>query len=167
MMKRHFTVTCYLIEKTRVLLLFHPKYKKWLPPGGHLMENETPIEGLMREVLEETGLLLELLQEEHIWIEEPNAVSLARPYFCLLERSPPHLDQEEHEHIDLIYVGRPIGGVLLQDPLLRWFTLEEVMALPNGKIFLDTQKTIQHLLHRAEYLSVIEPSQTSASKTST
>ncbi len=147
--KRHFTVTCYLIEEERVLLLYHPKHKKWLPPGGHLEENETPVEGLKREVLEETGLLIELFSDERLWIEEWNAKSMPRPYFCLLEKIPPHGNQTEHEHMDLIYVGRPIGGTLIEN--VRWFTLSEVMALSSDvDIFLETQKAIQHLLHRIE-----------------
>ncbi len=149
--KRHFTVTCYLIENSRVLLLYHPKHRKWLPPGGHLLDNETPIEGVTREVLEETGLCIEVVSDEHLYIEESNATTLARPYMCLLEKIPAYGKEEEHEHLDLIYLGRPIGGTLLQDPLLRWFTLQEVMALPsNCEIFLDTQNTIQHLLHSAK-----------------
>lgn len=166
MLKRHFTVTCYLIEENRVLLLHHPKHKKWLPPGGHLLENELPTEGVMREVVEETGLQIELLSDDQIWIEEWNAKSILRPYLCLVEKIPSFADQDAHEHIDLIYIGRPIGGVLLEDPLLRWFTLQEVFALQRDReIFFETQKTIEHLLHRAKNFSMVDHLQTSTSWT--
>lgn len=147
--KRQFTVTCYIIENGSVLLINHQKLQKWLPPGGHLEENETPIEGLYREVLEETGLQIEIIQDDPIWIEEWNASSMPRPYFCLLEKIPAYKDQPAHEHMDLVFVGRPVGGTLLEDPLLRWFTLSEVLALESDvAIFLETQKALQHLLTR-------------------
>ncbi len=131
------------------------------------MENELPAEGVMREVEEETGLLIELLSDDRIWIEEWNAKSMPRPYLCLIEKVPSFADQDAHEHIDLIYVGKPIGGILLQDPLLRWFTLQQVLALRSDReIFLETQKTIEHLLHRTKNFSMIDHLQTSTSRTS-
>lgn len=148
---RHFTVSCYIIEQEKVLLLYHPKHQKWLPPGGHLEKDEIPEEGVIREVLEETGLHVELFSDEELWIEEWNARSLVRPYLCLLEKIPAHGTHPAHEHIDLIYVGRPVGGALNADIALRWFTLAEVLALTSDvEIFLETQKAIQHLLHRVE-----------------
>lgn len=125
--------------------------RKWLPPGGHLEENETPAEGVLREVLEETGLKLALMRDEHLWIEEWNATSMPRPYFCLLERVPAIGDQPAHEHMDFIFVGKPLNGTLLSDPNLRWFQLDEILRLESDvDIFLETQKAIQHLLQRAE-----------------
>ena len=44
-MTLHFTVTTYILDPPRVLLLNHPKYGKWLPPGGHLEPGETPPKG--------------------------------------------------------------------------------------------------------------------------
>lgn len=143
-LKRHFTVTCYIIEKSLVLLLWHAKLQKWLPPGGHLEENENPITGLHREVLEETGLEIELISDNPLKIDRPNAVSLPRPFLILLEQVPPHKETPAHEHIDLIYLGRPIGGVLTEG---NWFTKEEVMSLEGDQtIFVETQETIRFLL---------------------
>ena len=33
--RRHFTVTGFVIEDGKVLLHWHPKVEMWLPPGGH------------------------------------------------------------------------------------------------------------------------------------
>ncbi|NGX59357.1 MAG: 8-oxo-dGTP diphosphatase [Chlamydiae bacterium] len=84
-MQRQFTSTCYLILEEKFLLLFHHKHQKWLPPGGHREPNETPPETARREVLEETGLEIEFIHQENIWVEEWNAKSIPRPFSVLLE----------------------------------------------------------------------------------
>ncbi len=145
-MEKHFTATTYVLSSDKVLLLFHHKMQKWLPPGGHLEKDETPSEGARREVLEETGLEIEWIAQENLWIDRWNAKSIERPYLCLLENIPAHGDKPEHQHIDFIYVAKPVGGTLIKDPLIRWFSLEEVLDLaPDQDIFIETQETISHL----------------------
>ena len=58
------TVAAYLFRPdTKQLLLIHNrKLNKWLPPGGHIDPNETPDIAVKREVNEETGLEIRLLQ---------------------------------------------------------------------------------------------------------
>jgi len=151
MLERHFTVTTYIIKNKKVLLIFHAKFSKWLPPGGHLEKGETPPEGAKREVLEETGLKIEFIPQENLWINDWNASSFERPYFCLLENVPPHGSFSAHQHMDLIYLAKPIGGVEHPEELkkgtLKWFTLEEVENLTSDEtIFGETKQTIKHLL---------------------
>jgi ADP-ribose pyrophosphatase YjhB (NUDIX family) len=148
MIERHFTVTTYVVQDKRALLIFHPKMQKWLPPGGHIEPNEIPHEAALREVLEETGLHVELIQQENLWINCWNAASIPRPYFCLLENIPPHPPHPAHQHIDLIYLAKPTGeGILHQSHGARWFTLDEILALsPDETIFGETQQTLSHLL---------------------
>ncbi len=142
-----FTVTTYILDPPRVLLLHHPKHGKWLPPGGHLEPGETPPQGAKREVLEETGLEIELVSQENLWLEYWNAKSFQRPYLCLLEEIPRHGTQPAHQHMDLIYVGKVIGGKQILSESLRWFTLREVLQMvPDEEIFGETMKTIEHLL---------------------
>lgn len=154
--ERHFTATAYIIENEKVLLLFHRKLGKWLPPGGHVEANETPVECALREVLEETGLEIQLIKDEHIWIDRHNAVSCERPFMCLIENIPSYGTVAAHQHIDFIFVGRPIGGSLLDDPShLRWFTLDEVLAfIPDEQIFAETQETISVVLQHLAKLFV-------------
>jgi 8-oxo-dGTP pyrophosphatase MutT (NUDIX family) len=148
-MEKHFTSTAYILWEDKVLLLLHPKFRKWLPPGGHLEANETPFEGAKREVFEETGLEIECISQENLWIKKWHVKSIERPYLCLLEEIPPHQDKPAHQHIDFIFITRPTGGTLLQDPLLRWFSLEEVLSLEsNLEIFEDVKETILHLFEQ-------------------
>jgi 8-oxo-dGTP pyrophosphatase MutT (NUDIX family) len=146
-MEKHFTVTAYVIQEKKVLLLLHPKYQKWLPPGGHLEPGETPPEGVIREVKEETGLDIELIVQENLWIDCWNASSFNRPYLCLLENIPEIGSKPAHQHMDLIYLARPIEEKAVEQDHLKWFSLEEIDSLLTDQdIFGETQQTLRHLL---------------------
>lgn len=131
------------MDQDKFLLIFHEKHQKWLPPGGHLEENETPSETAVREVLEETGLEIEFILEENIWIDDWNAKSIPRPFSVLLENIAAKGDEPAHQHIDFVFVARPVGGKPRDG---KWFTLEEVEALKTHReVFADTQKAIRKL----------------------
>lgn len=149
-MEKQFTASVYILENHQVLLLYHPKLKKWLPPGGHIETNELPSECAIRETLEETGLQIELIKDEHIWINQCNANSFERPWLCLLENIPPHGFQPAHQHVDFIYLGKPIGGSISEKHRaqheIRWFSLEEALSLqPDQEIFIETQQVLQKI----------------------
>ena len=150
-MIRQITATVYIIEDNCILLIYHKKFKKWLPPGGHLEPGELPPDGAIREAKEETGLDIELLPQENVWIQKQrNARSFERPYMCLLEYIPKHDEYPEHEHMDFIYIGKPIGGRLRRNKDetdgLRWFSFRELEKLERGsEIFDETYQTILHL----------------------
>ena len=150
-MKRDFTATCYIIHEEKVLLIFHKKLKKWLPPGGHMDANETPPEACKREVLEETGLEIEFIRQENVTVSRWNAKSIERPYMCLLEEIPAYNETPQHQHIDFIYLGYPVGGTFLANhdevSNMRFFTKDEVLELQTDvDIFEETQQTIVHIL---------------------
>lgn len=150
-MERQFTATVYIVQDERVLLIYHKKLKKWLPPGGHIDPNETPPEAALREAKEETGLTVELLKEENVWIERWNAKSIERPFMCLLEEIPAHGSQPTHQHIDMIYAGRPKAGEIAENTRetagIRWFTLADIEQLePDVEIFAETIEVIRELI---------------------
>lgn len=45
-MERQYCASAYTIDfnNKKVLLMYNKKLNKWLQPGGHIEENETPIE---------------------------------------------------------------------------------------------------------------------------
>jgi len=157
-MERQFTATCYVLHEDKLLLIFHKKHKKWLPPGGHIEPNEIPHEAALREVKEETGLDVELIAQENVWIEERfNSKSIPRPYLCLLEEIPAHKDTPPHQHIDFIYVSRMKEGSKLQEvdevDGALWFSQEEIKMLQaDVDIFLDTQEVACHILDKVGLL---------------
>ncbi len=151
-MERQFTSTVFIIEDDRVLLIFHRKLKKWLPPGGHMDPNEMPFETAIREAFEETGLEVELIKQENIWVEHFNASSFPRPYLCLLEEIPEYKGLKAHQHMDFVYVGRAIGGELIQNETetdgIKWFGMEDVEALhSNVDIYQETKEIIKTILN--------------------
>lgn len=147
-MKREFTASAFIVEDDRILLVHHAKYQKWIQPGGHVEADETPQEAAIREVWEETGLQVELIDETDIEIVSPNAKSIPRPYLCLLEDIPPHKGHPAHQHIDLLFLARIIPSA--SDTLAekaRWFTREEVEGLmEQQQLFVDLYQVIKHLL---------------------
>jgi 8-oxo-dGTP pyrophosphatase MutT (NUDIX family) len=140
-MLRQFTATAYILHEDKVLLHYHEKLKAWLPPGGHMEENETPPMAVRREVKEETGLDLIFIEEEHVKIDAPNAKSLERPFLCLLENIPAHKDQPAHQHIDFIYLAKPVN-VPIEIKGFRWFKWEELQELD---LLPDVQKVLHYL----------------------
>jgi 8-oxo-dGTP pyrophosphatase MutT (NUDIX family) len=119
---RHFTVAVFVVRQGRVLLHWHRKLGMWLPPGGHIERDELPDEAALREVLEETGIEVELVGERREDVTDP--MQLHRPAGVQLEDIGPG-----HQHIDLIYFARPKGSPGIRDEFSRdrvgWYAPEE------------------------------------------
>lgn len=151
-MEKEFTATSYIIDGDKFLLVYHHKLQKWIPPGGHIEKNETPAEAARREVLEETGFEIEFIKQENIWLHYPNASSFERPYLCLLENIPPYKDRPAHQHVDFVYVARPLSN--MNDELPEnccWFGLDDLKKLePEVEIFQEVLDTIHSILSSQE-----------------
>ena len=119
---RHFTVAVFVVHEGKVLLHLHRKLGMWLPPGGHIEKDELPDDAAVREVLEETGIKVELMGERREDIEDP--VQLHRPAGVQLEHIGPG-----HEHVDLIYFACPRGSTTIsaefEKDKVGWYTPED------------------------------------------
>ena len=129
-MEKHFTSSVYIIDNDRVLLIFHPKFQKWLPPGGHIEPNESSADAAKREVFEETGYAIEWILDEHVWIQNDNVQSLPRPFACLAQEVPAQSGMTAHQHLDFTYIAR----LAHKNPpprqpshhSMKWMTLKEL-----------------------------------------
>jgi len=97
----------------------------WLPPGGHIEADEDPVQAVLREVREETGLEVEIIGARPFAYAQPQ--QLAAPVTIGvydIERDGT-LD-EPHQHLDLIYFTRPTSEApVLPDDGLGWTWVDE------------------------------------------
>jgi 8-oxo-dGTP pyrophosphatase MutT (NUDIX family) len=127
---RHFSVAVFVVHGSCVLLHYHRKLRKWLPPGGHIEDGELPDEAALREVQEETGIRARLVGPRGLPIDEPR--QLVVPAGIQLEDIYPG-----HQHVDLVYFAVPdpddvraaeIEPALAESDQVGWYPLE---ALPR------------------------------------
>jgi 8-oxo-dGTP diphosphatase len=57
MERRAFSVAVFARHAGEVLLVHHKRLALWIPVGGEVEANETPLEAALRELQEETGLV--------------------------------------------------------------------------------------------------------------
>ena len=139
--ERHHTATAYIVAEGRTLLLWHHKLLMWLPPGGHLEPNEDPVQGALREVLEECGLAARVIPPPDLLVvDSPEVVP---PPAVILIEDIVRADQPFHQHIDHVYFTRATGPVDFAAPIPhgahRWFTAAELaesfsLPAPDGTL---------------------------------
>lgn len=129
---RHFTVTAFVSARGRTLLHWHRKVGLWLPPGGHIEPNETPIEAVLREALEETGMQVEIVPTAPTfpYLDPPQ---LPVPATIMIEPIRSFGGEAAHHHMDLIYFTRPRDLESAEQPATpegswRWITRAELEA---------------------------------------
>lgn len=99
-------------EDGRVLLLLRPS-GTWDPPAGRLTSGEDFEQGAIREVYEETGLLIPTQRHLATWVgDSPNGGKLAAVTY--IGRTSSTEVRLSHEHLDY-----------------RWATVEEWLDLPS------------------------------------
>ena len=114
-LSRDFTATTFVVSNGRTLLLWHRKLKGWFPPGGHIETNELPEEAAVREVREETGLIVNIIGNSR-QLRSVNV--LHSPRAVLLENIKPG-----HQHIDLIYLLMNPTDILLSIAIVGIYTI--------------------------------------------
>ena len=140
----HFTATGIVFNsKNQVLMVFHKKLNVWLPPGGHIEENELPDNAVIREILEETGIhvKIESLKQDINISNKDSCRELERPFIILLEDIE---SNGKHNHIDMIYICSALNNEFTLQKLevsdIGWFTLNEINEL---KTFDNVKQTIK------------------------
>ncbi|MBA4181283.1 MAG: NUDIX hydrolase [Anaerolinea sp.] len=139
--ERHHTATAYVVARGKTLLLWHHKLRMWLPPGGHLEQNEDPVQGACREALEESGLPVEIIPPVDLLRCDGPAV-LPPPAVILVEDIV-RADQPFHQHIDHVYFTRAQALVDFAAPIPHgahaWVTAEDLarafsLPAPDGTL---------------------------------
>jgi len=103
---RHFVATVYVVHDGATALHHHDKLDMWLPPGGHIHQDELPHVAAEREVAEELGMDVDIVTPEGD-LSSATAESLPRPQHFLLEDIDVGRDGEVfHQHVDFVFYGR-------------------------------------------------------------
>ena len=129
---RHFTASGYVVHQGRVLLHWHPKVCALLPPGGHIEANEDPVEAVLREIKEETGLEAEVVSR-FLPLNVKYPIQVSPPETIMVEDiNDPEIGS--HQHIDMIYFCQLVDPVeKLKD---GWHWIDEtdlVECIPINK----------------------------------
>ncbi len=123
MLTRDFVATVYIVKGAKVLLAFHKKLNAWLPPGGHIDENELPCDAAKREALEETGFEVKLIGDEGQLGK--GVKKLVHPKVVQLEDI-----KDGHQHINLVYYGIIANGKLKlngkEHSNIMWFSANDL-----------------------------------------
>lgn len=126
-MRRHFTVTGFVSAEGKTALHWH-KFGMWLPPGGHVEADEDPVQAVLREVKEETGLDVEIVPAglpfrygEPTQLPPPATIGV---YDIASDGSL----KEPHQHIDLVYFTRARSLTLPGSDGWRWVDAETLRS---------------------------------------
>ena len=103
----------------RVLLVRHSEGNLWTSPGGMVEPYETPADAAVREMWEETGLLVELVRVLGV--------------FGGLEFSTTYANGDQISWVSTVFEGRTRSGTMRPDGMeileTRYFHEEEVQTL--------------------------------------
>lgn len=146
---KHLTASVWLVTKNKprkVLLMHHKKLGKWLQPGGHVERDENPVEAIIRETQEETGIDISFLKDK-IQIVDKDGTFLPIPRYFMEHAIPAYGDQPQHFHLDMMYVltipEQKLTNNLSESHNIGWFTKEEAFQLP---IHGDTHVILEEIL---------------------
>jgi 8-oxo-dGTP diphosphatase len=113
--KRILSTLCYAVRDEHVLMLHRtkePNLGLWTAPGGKLEWDESPVECVIREMREETGLL----------IRHPELRGI------ITEVSP----VEHYQWLMFVFIAHEFTGELIdcKEGELAWVPIEDVLKLP-------------------------------------
>lgn len=114
------------------VLMIRQNQGHWCFPKGHVENDETEIETAKREVLEETGLEIEILagfRETTSYRPEPSSLKQV-----------------------VYFIGKPVGGILKKQEIevsdLRWVSIIDAFAL------LTYENDVELLRKLVQYLKI-------------
>lgn len=121
----------YLIKDKKVLLVHHRGFNKWVPPGGHIEEDETPDQAVIREYKEEVGLDIDVVAAyESAFAGDTNATPIPMPFHIDLERegfTVPHMG-----YFFYVKLRKADQEIIVQKEELydaKWFAKEDLPGL--------------------------------------
>jgi 8-oxo-dGTP pyrophosphatase MutT (NUDIX family) len=144
-MRGHLTSSMLVLDetRTRVLLIHHKAYNRWLPPGGHAEQPCSLFESAIREAQEETGV--SDLNCPGAWSVAPIPLDINTHAIA----AQPRKQEGPHWHHDFVYLG------MVDEPYEPVPQLEEVHScrwLDLADFAKDPDETNQRLARKVKPL---------------
>lgn len=137
MTRKHHTSSVFVFGRPtggwRIGLIRHPRLHRMTLPGGHVEDEESQAEAALREVAEETGLMVTLVSPPAVPVPDGyRPVRVDPPWWIFEYQVPPdnHLG-EAHVHIDHLYVALADGTRAAAGPAhpFGWYTAADLDGL--------------------------------------
>ena len=110
-------------ETGRILLVQHADRDIWTLPGGIIEPGESPADAALREVWEETGLLVELASVFGVF----GGMDLVTTYS----------NGDRAAYVMTVFRGNIVGGKMRSDgdeiSEIRFFSPDEILAIPHSR----------------------------------
>jgi 8-oxo-dGTP pyrophosphatase MutT (NUDIX family) len=124
-------------EKTKVLLMLHKKFNKWLQFGGHSDGNPDTFATAQREFHEESGILIEPESDWEIFFVD------VHPIAADLKWRPSHF------HYDIMYLWiidetTPFSRQVDEVDDIRWFSLDWIEQYLDSNMMERIHKLRKH-----------------------
>ena len=150
-MEKHFATSGFIVNEssTKLLMVYHKKLETWLIPGGHLEPDEEPVDGVIREVLEETGVSIKVIDASFLpgVVDSKKESAIPNPYLMLKEFIPEKGDKPAHIHIDFIFLGMADENEVIKKQEaevneVKWFDLSEVLEMDTFESIKKIARTV-------------------------
>jgi len=135
------TATGYVLspDRTQILLIFHNKLGRWLPPGGHVDDDELPHLAVVREVFEETGLQARIIDfSPDLLCTDLHTKQIPAPYCMHRDEIPPYGQDSPEYYVDMVYIMQALTSeVELQlDEIgkAQWFNRDQLEQCDTWEI---------------------------------
>ena len=120
------TTTAFIFYKGKLLLVFHKKSQRWMHVGGHVEEGESLNDALIREIHEETGLKVKVIDNSKKVPEEllPEVNNQELPFYVHSWLK----GKDFYNALDYVCVAESDGVALKKDELLdfKWISRKEL-----------------------------------------
>lgn len=100
---RHFVTTVFVVNGNETALHEHKKLELMLAPGGHIDRDELPHKAAEREVLEETGLEVDIDGRDQDIGSFKWSSEIPAPDHVVLDDITAKEGEPIHQHINLVY----------------------------------------------------------------
>ena len=144
MTKTCIVASAIILEENMAILQRNDSLKKWMLPGGHFHDDETPENAIKRIAEEMTGENIELIDYTKRKKDEDMPLNLSvNPITILVENIA--YEDGKHNHIDIVFIAKlknKSKSPTHTQKVVRWFPLSEL-----GGIEIDSK--VEEVIERA------------------